>query len=104
MVEENGEPRPRYSGDSTTKPVVDLLTAILSEVQKQVQSKTPAPLEGEAVAAVSLFRDIGAILELRPPTKPTVHLTANPSQVGRPGDTTTLTWTSTGTETVSIDN
>ena len=48
-----------------TKPVVDLLTSILNEVQKQVRvDNTDQPLEGEAAGAVEQFREIVAALAL----------------------------------------
>lgn len=81
-----------------TKPVIDLLTSILNEVQKQVQSKTPKPLEGEAVRAVEQFREIVAALALQP----TITLSAEPTEIKDVGKTK-LTWSSTGAETVSID-
>ena len=61
MAERREAPRqdPETSGQQPEiKPVVDLLTSILSEVQKQVLSKTPKPLEGEALRAVEQFREI----------------------------------------------
>lgn len=85
--------------------VVDLLTDILDEFRKQVQSKTPEPLEGKALEAVNLFREIGATLALLP----TITLTADPaffgpasSNVPVPTLTTILTWSSTEAQTVSI--
>ena len=93
---------PETSGQQPEiKPVVDLLTSILSEVQKQVQSKTPQPLEGQAVEAVEQFRQIGAALALQP--LPTITLTADPAQFGINGGTTKLTWSSTDAQKVSID-
>jgi hypothetical protein len=83
--------------DTETKPVVDLLTSILGEVQKQVQSKTPKPLEGEAVRAVELFQEISTALRLHP--RPIISLTNAPPQ----GGTVTLTWSSTNAQTVSIE-
>src|SRR3954451_5258094 len=72
------------SPESETKPVVDLLTSILNEVQSQVQRQTPtllaAPpppvLEGKAREAFDLFRKIVAALGLQPP--PTILLDAVP--------------------------
>jgi hypothetical protein len=84
-----------------TKPVIDLLTSILNEFQKQVQGKTPKSLDGEALRAVEQFREIGAALALQP--RPTVELVANPTQLGSNGGTVRLAWTSTDTQTVSID-
>jgi hypothetical protein len=88
--------------DASTQPVVDLLTNILKEVQKQVQSKTPKPLEGPALQAVNQFREIVAALALQPPPNPTIALTASPDFV-HPGEKTTLTWSSTNAQKVSID-
>ena len=82
-------------------PVVELLTSILREVQEQVQSKTPKPLEGEALRAVEQFREISAGLALQPP--PTITLTAVPNRFGINGGTTKLTWSSTEARKVSID-
>lgn len=87
--------------DSTTQTVVELLTSILNEVQKQVQSKTPPPLAGEAQVAVDLFTEIGAALALQP--LPTITLTAQPNQFGVNGGTTRLTWAAIDAELVSID-
>jgi len=80
-----------------TKPVIDLLTSILNEFQKQVQGKTPKPLDGEALRAVEQFREIGAALALQP--RPTITLTADAPQ----GGTVTLRWSSTNAQTVTID-
>jgi len=90
------------SQEPEIQPVVDLLTSILNEVQKQVQSKTPKPLEGKAVEAVEQFREIGAALALQP--LPTITLIANPTQFGVGGGTAKLTWSSTDAQTVSIDS
>ena len=87
--------------DPATQAVVDLLTSILNEVQKQVQSKTPLPLGDEAQVAVDLFTEIRAALALQP--LPTITLTAQPNQFGVNGGTTSLTWAATDTQRVSID-
>ena len=100
MAERREPPRqaPETSGQQPEiKPVVDLLASILSEVQNQVLSKTPKPLEGAALRAVELFREISAALALRP--RPTITLTNDAPQ----GGTVTLRWSSTGAQTVSID-
>ena len=81
-----------------TKPVVDLLTKILDEFREQVQSKTPKPLEGEAVRAVELFKEISTTLALQL-RRPFIDLTNDPVQ----GGNVTLRWSSTGAQTVSID-
>ena len=87
--------------DSTTQTVVDLLTSILNEVQKQIQSKTPAPLAGGAQIALDQFTEIGAALALQP--LPTVTLSADPTGFGVNGGTAKLTWSSTDAKLVSID-
>lgn len=89
------------SQEPEIKPVVDLLTSILNEVQKQVQSKTPKPLEGTALRAVDQFREIGAALALQP--RPTITLKAEPTGFGVSGGTAKLIWSSTEAQTVSID-
>lgn len=98
--------KPETSGqEPETKPVVDLLTAILEEFRQQVQSKTPKPLEGAALQAVERFKEIGATLALLP----TITLTAVPDRfdtalinVPAPTFKTKLTWSSTEAQTVSI--
>lgn len=80
-----------------TKPIVDLLTSILDEVQKQIRSKTPKALEGEAVRAVELFQEISTALALQP--RPTISLTNDPPT----GGSVTLRWSSTNAQTVLID-
>jgi len=100
MAERREPPRqdPETSGQQPEiKPVVDLLASILSEVQNQVLSKTPKPLEGAALRAVEQFREISAALALQ--RRPTITLTADPPQ----GGTVTLRWASTDALTVSID-
>jgi hypothetical protein len=85
--------------DSSTQAVVELLTSILGEVQKQVQSKAPSPLSDNAQEAVDLFAEIGAALTLQPlPT-----MTAQPNQFGVNGGTTRLTWAATDARRVSIE-
>lgn len=85
------------------KPVVNLLASILSEVQKQIQSKTPKSLEGKALEAVDQFREIAAALALQP--LPTITLKAEQSQTPLPfgGGKAKLIWSSTNAQTVSID-
>jgi len=87
--------------DSTTQAVVELLTSILGDVQKQVQSKTPPPLDDATQTAVDLFAEIGAALALQP--LPTITLTAQPNQFGVNGGTTRLTWAASNARRVSID-
>ncbi len=87
--------------DSSTQAVVELLTSILGEVQKQVQSKTPPTLGNDAQTAVDLFAEIGAALALQP--LPTITLTAQPNQFGVNGGTTRLTWAATNARRVSIE-
>ena len=89
---------------SEAKPVADLLTSILNEVQKQVQIKTPEPLGNGAIEAVTLFREIGARLALLPAISlPAIRLTANPTKIDAPGPVT-LNWTSSEAQRISIDN
>lgn len=87
--------------DTDTKPVVDLLASILSQVQTQVQSRQPKQLEGKALEAVDRFREIVAALTLQP--NPTIKLTAVPTEFDFEGGEVTLTWLSTGAQRVSID-
>jgi hypothetical protein len=98
------QPRQTSSAEPTTQPVVELLTSILNEVQRKVRSETPKPLEGNAVIAVDLFREIGATLAFLP----TITLKADPTRfpiaVNAPAFfKTKLTWSSTEAQTVSID-
>jgi hypothetical protein len=100
MAERREPPRqaPETSGQQPEiKPVVDLLASILSEVQNQVLSKTPKPLEGAALRAVEQFREISAALALQ--RRPTITLLNDSPQ----GGTVTLRWSSTDAQTVSID-
>lgn len=87
------------SQEPEIKPVVDLLTSILNEVQKQVQSKPPKPLEGKAVEAVELFREIGASLALQ--ARPTITLRADRTQITS-GESVNLFWSSLEARAVSI--
>jgi len=85
-----------------TKPVADLLLAILSDVRRQMLSTAAAeapaaaagPLEGNALEAVNQFKEIVAALALQSPPNPDVSLTADPNQVPT-GGKTTLRWSST---------
>jgi hypothetical protein len=54
--------------DPSTSPqqVVALLNSILEEFKKQVQSKTPPPLTGEAQKAVDAFKEIADALDVKP--------------------------------------
>src|SRR5262245_27009701 len=104
MAGEEREPHRTRGRDPATRDVVTLLTSILTEVQTQVRSQTPKPLQGEAVTAVELFREIGATLALLP----SITLTAEPahftvSDTSQPPFTSTLTWSSTEAQTVSIE-
>ena len=101
------EPSTPASQGIETKPVVDLLTKILLEVKNEFESKTPKPLEGEALRAVDQFREIVAALALQP-TPITIGLHADPKRdvplEGDPAEAeTTLTWDSTGAQTVKIE-
>jgi hypothetical protein len=86
--------------EPSTESVVKLLASILTEVQNQVQRKTPKPLEGAALQAVEQFREISAALALQP--APTITLTASPNSFGIGGGVTRLTWKSTNAQKVSI--
>jgi hypothetical protein len=90
--------------DTDTKRLAGFLTSILTQVQSQVQSNEPNPLEDNASAlkAVDVFRKIVAALALQPcPVLNTLE--ANPDEfVDFGGGDTTLTWSSTGAQTVSI--
>ena len=55
-----------YENDQSTKPVVDLLNAILEEFRNQAQSGTPPPLVGDAETAVKAFREISEALDVKP--------------------------------------
>lgn len=98
MTDKKAEPGRQTS---ETQRVADLLTSILNDVQKQVQSEAPKPLEGKAVEAVELFREIGAALELQ--RRPTIiTLEATPTRLNDGEGTVTLNWSSNGAQTVSI--
>jgi hypothetical protein len=111
MAKAKREQRPTSDTEPATQQVVSLLTSILSEVQTQVrsearsdvrsdvQSNTSKPLGDSAEAAVELFREIGATLDLLPTT---IGLTVAPTQLDQPGDVR-LTWSSTEARTVSIE-
>ncbi len=51
--------------DPSTKPVIDLLTAILEEFKQQVQSRTAPPLEGKALIAANAFKEISVALDVK---------------------------------------
>ncbi|MGB8981343.1 MAG: hypothetical protein WCC12_05675, partial [Anaerolineales bacterium] len=61
---------------ASTQPIVDLLTTILDEFRKQVQGRTPPPLEDAALTAVNAFKEISDALDVkaapkaRPAAKP----------------------------------
>jgi hypothetical protein len=95
-IDKSAEGRAASSRDATSDSVVELLTSILTEVQQQVQSETPKPLEGDALFAVTRFREIVAVLALQ--ARPTLDLSADPPQ----GDSVTLRWTSTDAQSVSL--
>jgi hypothetical protein len=63
MAEKKAE---SYGNDQSTKPVIDLLNAILEEFRKQAQSGTPPPLTGEAQKAVDAFKEITDALDVKP--------------------------------------
>jgi hypothetical protein len=76
---------PDEQGQSTAR-VVDLLTSILDEVKKQVISKTPEPLIGEARKAVEQFQRIRQALVPQPATGPerAAELPASPRPTTSP--------------------
>jgi hypothetical protein len=92
-----------------TKPVADLLLAILSDVRQQMPSTAAAgapaaatkPLESKALEAVNQFREIVAALALQSPPNAEVSLTAVPDFV-HPGEKTTIRWSSTNAQRVSL--
>jgi hypothetical protein len=96
-IDTTAEDRAAGNRDATSDSVAALLTSILTEVQQQVHSAAPKPLEADALAAVALFREIVAALALQ--AKPTLVLTADPPQ----GDSVTLRWTSTDAQSVSLE-
>src|SRR5918992_196409 len=110
MIEKKVEPEkqvePRQTsgqGSTTQADVVKLLASILNEVQQQVLTKTPKPLEGAALQAVEQFREIVAALALQP--LPTITLTPQqtPTPLPSGGGKAKLIWSSTNAQTVSID-
>jgi hypothetical protein len=88
------------SRDPDSKLCVDLLANILGQVQKQVQSTTPKPLEPKALEAVDLFRKIAAALALQ--LCPAITLLGAYPPKADKGDPVKLKWTSTDAQTVSI--
>jgi hypothetical protein len=96
MTDKKAEPGRQTS---ETQRVADLLTSILNNVQKQVQSQTREPLEGKAVEAVELFREIGASLALQ--ARPTITLRADRTQI-KSGESVNLFWSSLEARAVSI--
>jgi hypothetical protein len=96
-IDKSAEARAASSRDATSDSVAELLTSILTEVQQQVHSATPKPLEGDALAAVTRFREIVAALALQ--ARPTLDLIADPPQ----GDSVTLRWTSTAAQTILLE-
>ena len=79
-----------------SRDVVVLLTEILDEFRKQVQSKTPPGLGSKAVLAVEQFREIDAALTLQ--RRPIITLVNDPPQ----GDRVILRWSSTGAQKVLL--
>jgi hypothetical protein len=103
MVDKKFEPRQTGIADPAAQPVVDLLTSILNDVQSRVQVSTataPIVLAGEAARAVALFKEIESAIALA--AAPTVTLTAEPATSTSSGMQHTLTWTTTGADTISI--
>lgn len=104
MAKANREQKPTSGTEPGTQQVVDLLTSILTDARTQIRSRTPNLLEGAAVTAVELFREIGATLAILP----SIKLTADPprftkSDTSQPPFSSTLTWSSTEAGTVSIE-
>jgi hypothetical protein len=62
MAEKRTEPS---SLDPSSQEVVKLLTSILEEFRKQVQSKTPPSLTVEAQKAVDAFKEITDALDVK---------------------------------------
>jgi hypothetical protein len=62
MVEKKSE---TSAQDPSNKPVIDLLTSILDEFKKQVQSNIPAPLGEKAAKAVAAFDEISDALNVK---------------------------------------
>lgn len=60
-------------GNTSNQAIVDLLTTILDEFRKQVQSRTPPPLTGAALTAVDAFKEISDALDVTatPRARPT---------------------------------
>jgi hypothetical protein len=103
MVDKKVEPRQIGLADPATQPVVDLLASILNEVQGRVQvnaAATSTALGGDAGRAVDVFREIDAAIALA--AAPTVTLKADPPSTTTSGMSVTLTWTSTGADTIEI--
>jgi hypothetical protein len=108
MAKAKREQRPTSDTEpATQQQVVDLLTSILTQAQartQQISSSASKPLEGDAAAAVELFREIGATLAILP----SIRLTADPARftitdTSKPPFSSTLTWSSTEAGTISID-
>jgi hypothetical protein len=104
MANANREQEPTSGTEPGTQQVVDLLTSILTDARTQIRSRTPNLLEGAAVTAVELFREIGATLAILP----SIKLMADPASFTKsntsPGPfLSTLTWSSTEAGTVSIE-
>jgi hypothetical protein len=65
MAEKKAETGGREHPEST-QPVIDLLTKILDEFSKQVQSKIPEPLSDEALIAANVFKEVSNALNVKP--------------------------------------
>lgn len=66
MTEEETQNRNQARQENTAN-VVELLTSILDQVKRQqVQTQVTAPLEGDALRAVEIFREIDAALDVGP--------------------------------------
>ena len=50
--------------ESSTQPVINLLTNILNEFKNQVQSNTQSPLGQKAADAQAAFKEISAALDV----------------------------------------
>ncbi len=102
MVDKKFEPRQTGLADPAAQPVIDLLTSILNDVQNRAQVSATAPdaLVGEAARAVALFKEIESAIALA--AAPKVTLKAEPATSTSGGMQHTLTWTTTGADTITI--
>ena len=99
MARKRLEPVRVDGGEPSTNELVGLLTSIFQEVRGRV---TVPALEGKAELAFQEFQRIKAGLALTQPAAVTTF-TANPNPIDA-GQSTTLSWTTTNSKTVSIDN